>query len=198
MRRLRRVSSGSRCWMDIISSSRSRSLSENGDVLGIGQAVEQNGGFNLLHGLIALGVAQLRKVELTHGIGRHALLRECAQAAFEACIDLLLHERFGQREAVLRQHVVEHLLLRATGEGLSLAAADALAELGFKLRPALVGAELLGELVVALGEILMLDGLDRDVVADGFAGEAGVAEVSGVDDFQCEFLADLGAAKSLR
>jgi hypothetical protein len=42
----------------------------------------------------------------------------------------------------------------------------------------------------------VLDRLDGDVVGDGFAGEALVAEVSGVDDFEGELLAGLGAAEA--
>src|SRR6202044_2694709 len=120
------------------------------------------------------------EVELTHCVGGHALLSERAQTTLQACVDLLLHEGLGNRELELRDELVEHLVAGLRLQRVLLALCYALAKLGFEVAPTLVVAELLGELIVALGIGLLLDRLYGDVVADGLAREARVAELGGV------------------
>ena len=79
----------------------------------------------------------------------------------------------GTGKVKLLSHRGEEVVL---GFGLDAAAlagfkviANALLEIGV----ALVVAEFLGEVVVELGKNALLDGLDFDIVGDGFAGELG-------------------------
>ena len=71
-----------------------------------------------------------------------------------------------------------------------------LADAGFEGGEVFVVAEFVGEFVVQLGQVALLDGLDFEVVGDGLAGELGFGVVGGVDGFDLELLADLGAAES--
>jgi hypothetical protein len=66
-----------------------------------------------------------------------------------------------------------------------------LAKLGLEVIPALVVAELLGELRVALGVALVLDALDGYIVADGLSCKTLLTEVRRVDDLELQLLAGL-------
>ena len=52
-------------------------------------------GLHFGHGAIALGAAQAAKIQLAHLFGIHALGGQRAQTAFQARINLVLHQRFG-------------------------------------------------------------------------------------------------------
>ena len=93
LRRLRSESSGSRCWMESISSSRSRSSSETTMFSLLSDAVEDQRSLHLVHRLVALRGTQAVEVQRAHRISRHALLGEGTKTALQASIDLLLHER---------------------------------------------------------------------------------------------------------
>ncbi len=58
-------------------------------------------GFDLGHGAVPLGGAQAGEVQLAHLLGLHSLCRQRAQAALQARVDLLLHQRLGNREREL-------------------------------------------------------------------------------------------------
>ncbi len=68
----------------------------------------------------------------------HALLRQRPQPALQPRIHLLLHKRLRNRELVPRDHLFEHLVLRAVLERLALALRRVLPQLALKLLPALV------------------------------------------------------------
>ena len=61
---------------------------------------------------------------------------------------------------------------------------------------ALVVAQLLGKVVVQLGQRALLDGLDFDFVGHGLAGQLGLGVIGRIDDLGLQFLAGLGAAQS--
>ncbi len=65
----------------------------------------------------------------------------------------------------------------------------------FKIGIALVGAELLGKIVVELGQGALLDGLHFHFVGDGLAGQLGLGVIGGIDDLGLQLLAGFGAAQ---
>ncbi len=91
------------------------------DIFARGDAIQDERCFDLTDGLIPLCFAKAREVELTHGFGGHALLRQGAQAAFQASIDLLLHKGLRNRELELLHKVFQHLVAGLCFERILLA-----------------------------------------------------------------------------
>ena len=125
------------------------------------------------------------------------MFRHDAQALFHAVVDLPLDERLRHGKVVhfhqLGHNPVLGFLLRFV---LALAE-DALAE-GFAqfLQVAIV-AQVLGELVIQVREILAADSLDRGLELNGFASHARGAEILRVGHFEFLFVARGKAAQIL-
>ena len=146
-------------------------------------------------GAVPLCGAQAGEVELAHLLGLHSLGRQGAQAAFQARVHLVLHQRLGNRESEPFGERGKEPVFGFSLHVAALAVGEVLANAGLELGIAFVMAELLGEVVVQLGQRALLDGLDFDVVGDCFAGELGLGIVGGINDLDLEFLAGLCAAQ---
>ena len=108
-----------------------------------GDAIQQDVRLHLGHGAVALGGAQAGEVQLAHLLGVHALGRQGAQAALQARVDLLLHQRLGHRKRVALSQRGEEPVLGLALHAAALAAGHVLADAGLQLRHALVLAQLL-------------------------------------------------------
>ena len=192
-----RASRGSRDWIDTICNSLSISSSRDGYVFFTGDAVEEDVRFDFGDGAVTLGCAEAGEVELAHLFGLHSLCGEGAQATLEARVDLVLDERLGNREGETLGHRGEEMVLGFGFDAAALAGFEVIANALLEIGIALVVAELFGEIVVELGKNALLDGLDFDIVGDGFAGQLGLSVVRRIDDFELELLAGLGAAEGV-
>ena len=159
----------------------------------------------LAHAALEVGLELLGGLALVLEVGLHAhagegeLLGDLLTAGGE----LLGDQRLRQRDVDLADDLVEHEVAGLVGLLHALAAGDAVEEVGAQL---LDGVELrghLGELVVELGQVPLLDVGDRDgdldvlaleLAADQLAGEGGRAAGLEADDGLVEAVEDLALA----
>src|ERR1700722_3474991 len=158
-------------------------------------AVKQQRTLHFIDGRIMLRLAQTVEVELAHVFRTHALLRQGAQTAIEAGIHLLLHERLRNGELILCDQCLDNFVPRLAFKLAFLVACKMILQLLLEVFDAFVFAELFGEFVGQLRLNLLLDGLDFDIVGDGFAGETALAEIFWIADFEFELLAGLRSAQ---
>src|SRR6478609_6395548 len=126
---------------------------------------------------LLLGLALVLEV-LVHG---HAGVRELLLEAAAARVELVGDDRLGQRDVDGLQQRLQH---RVAGGGGLLEAAAAAEPLPHVLGQLLDGVELggqLGELVVELGELLLLDLADGDRDVDALADQVTTHELGGED-----------------
>ena len=195
---LARVSTGSRDCRAAICTSWSNSSSLT--VMPSASAIRSSSrnGLDLGDGAVALGGAQAGKVQLAHLLGVHALRRQGAQAALQARVNLLLHQRLGNREGELLGQRGKQPVLGFAFNAAALAVGHVLANAVFQLGQSLVVAHFLGEVVVQLGHGALLDRLHRHVVGDRLAGQLGLGVIGGIDDLGLQFLPGFGAAQDGR
>ena len=100
-----------------------------------------------------------RKIQLAHLVGVHPLSRKCAQTALQARIDLLLHQRLGNRKRIPLGERLKKPILGFALHAAPLAKGKVLADAGFEVGIGLVIADLLGKVVIQLGQGALLDSL---------------------------------------
>ena len=110
-------------------------LVADADVFLSGDAVQQDVGLHLGHGAVALGGAQAAKVQLAHLLGVHALGRQGAQAALQARVNLLLHQRLGNRKGEALDERGKEPVLGLAFHAAALAAGHVFADAGFPAPP---------------------------------------------------------------
>src|SRR5262249_35785635 len=142
------------------------------DALALGDLVEQDVGARGLHRVLARRLAVLLPVD--SDLARvDALVGEAAREALGARGHVPLDERLGHLEAGLRDERVDERRLHVAVAAPLLRGRELLADAVLELRQAPELAEVLRELVVALGDHLLLYALERDGVADRLAGDRG-------------------------
>src|SRR5208337_623178 len=116
----------------------------DGNVFFSGNAVEKDVGFHFGQRTVTLCGAQPRKIQFAHLLGLHALRRERAQSAFQTRVNLVLHQRFRNRERELltqrRKQPIPGFRLDTAALAVLHVLADALLQVGVVL----VVPELLG------------------------------------------------------
>ena len=160
-------------------------------------AIEEDIGFDFGHGAVTLGGTEACEIELAHLLGLHSLCGQGAQAALETNVNLVLDEGLGNGEGEALGHRGEEMVLGFGLDAATLAGLEIIANALLEIGVALVVAEFFGEVVVQLGKNALLDGLDFDIVSDGFAGELVLGVVRWIDDFELQLLTGLGAAKGV-
>ena len=129
------------------------------------------------------------------GLGIDPLLRQGADTLLDAVLDLTIDERLGHREIVQVHQFLDELVL-GFPLGLELplgeqGLADGLPQ--FVHSP--VVAQVLGEIVVQLGQFLAPDAFDVRAEAHGFSGELGLTVIVGVPNVEFLLLARAHAAQ---
>ena len=102
---------------------------------------------------------------------------ERAKSAIEAGVDLLLNQRFGNDELEALDESIDQRVFGGVLELAALLRAGLFAQSRLEGIDGLEVSELFGEFVVEFGKDLALDGLDFDLVGDGFTGEPLFVEV---------------------